>query len=265
MHDQISAVVLIGGLTIDDHEFCAATFGQRRKARSGIHHQGRSEHDEEIAGRALGLGADHGGLRHGLTEGNRRRLDDAIAVSAYRQRLIPRKGRHDRRKLVTPAAVEAASVSAIAMQLDDLVSRHTRGLMQAIDVLRDDGAQRAACHQRRQRAMAAIGCGLLEVAIDHRLASPGFAPHIDRIDEVAKVDGLHARPDATGTAEIRNAGLGADAGAGEGDDALTAIDECGESRARSMCGLYHRILVKPALLVMNSARHAISAQRRIGV
>ena len=50
--------------------------------------------------------------------------------------------------------------------------------MQAINILRDDGAQQTTLDQRRQRAMTAVRYGLVKIFINDRFATPSFATHV---------------------------------------------------------------------------------------
>src|SRR5215471_9476135 len=61
---------------------------------------------------------------------------------------------------------------------------------------------------------------------------PGLPPLGGIGDEVLEVDRRHAAPDAARRAEVGNAGLGRDAGAGEHHQAPRVGDEAGEIGAR---------------------------------
>ena len=130
------------------------------------------------------------------------------------------EGPPDRVELVTVAAIEAGGVGRVAVQLDDLGVRHARALVQPVDVLGDDGAHAPLLDQLGERAMAGVGLGLEHGLVGRELAAPGLPAHLLRRHEVVEVDRLVLGPDAAGRAEIRNAGFGRDAGAGEGDDPL---------------------------------------------
>ncbi len=72
----------------------------------------------------------------------------------------------------------AACVGRVAVQLDDLRIGHARALMQAVDVLGDDGGHASLLDQLGERAMAGIGLGLEHGLVGGELAPPGFAAHL---------------------------------------------------------------------------------------
>ena len=100
----------------------------------------------------------------------------AEAVFAGRHRAVALEHRAQIGDLVPCAAIEAGRVGRVAVQLDDFLGRHAGRLMQPVDILRDDGADLAAPHQRIDRAVAAIGQGAAEVILHREAASPSLAP-----------------------------------------------------------------------------------------
>ena len=96
--------------------------------------------------------------------------------------------------------------------------------MQAVDVLRDDRAHPALLDEAGERTVAGVGRRALERRMGRELAPPGLAARLCRGEEVAELDRLVPGPDAPGRAEIGNARLGGDAGAGEGDDVVRLGD-----------------------------------------
>ena len=98
-------------------------------------------------------------------------------------------------------------------------SRDAGGLVQAVDILGDDGGDLALAHQPRHRAVAAVGLGGAHQRVAGEAPPPGFAPaHGGGRQKSWKIDRLHLVPDAARAAEIGDAGFGADAGAREDDD-----------------------------------------------
>ena len=144
-------------------------------------------------------------------------------------------------ELVALAAVEAGRIGGVAVQLDHLVVGHAGGLVQAVDVLRDDGCHLALLDEAGERAVAGVGGGLLQGLVARELAPPGLAAGLGGGHEVAEVDGPELGPDAAGRAVVGDAQFGGDAGAGEGhhafrlgDHALEIVD-LGHRSSPSLC------------------------------
>src|SRR5579864_635383 len=100
--------------------------------------------------------------------------------------------------------------------------------MEPVDVLRDDGVDPAAPLELCEREMTRVGLRVGE------RSEPGAVevPHLRRVG-AERVDGrvLHRvvrMPDSLGRAEVGDAGLGADARAGEDDARLPGAYELGE-------------------------------------
>jgi hypothetical protein len=72
--------------------------------------------------------------------------------------------------------------------------------------------------------MATIGFRLAHRLVGGEAPPPGLAPRLRGAQEIRKVDRPHLRPDAAGTAKIRDAGLRADPGASEDHDPLRLVD-----------------------------------------
>ena len=235
MNDQVGVVVLIGRLAVDDDELRAVALGHLGKAGRRIDDERAAEHDEQIAGQRLLLGAQHRHFRHRLTEGDRRGLHDPVTLLADRQLSLLEEGAADRRQLVPVAAIETGGIGRVAVQFDDLRVRHARALVQPVDVLGDDGAHPPLLDQLGQRAMTGIGLGLQHGLVGGELAVPGLAAHLVGSHEVVEVDRLVAGPDAPGRAEVRDSRLGRDARAGEGHDPLGRMDHLAQA-----FGVIHR-------------------------
>src|ERR1700761_6093729 len=76
---QISCIILISGLIIDDNEPGAMVFRHLWKTCRRPHHQRRSDRDEEIAVMRQFGGAPHRLFRHSLAERNGCSLDRLFA------------------------------------------------------------------------------------------------------------------------------------------------------------------------------------------
>ena len=102
------------------------------------------------------------------------------------------------------AAVEAFGVGRIAVNLDNLVIRHTGFLMQIVDILRDDRGHLSALYKICNGVMARIRgrADPARRAIEH--ARPGFAALVAGSNEVLIINRLHLAPDAARAAEIGN-------------------------------------------------------------
>src|SRR6185503_15085706 len=171
------------------------------------------------------LRALHRQRRHRLTERDRRRLHNAAARLARADRAARLELALEFRQFDAQRAAEAARVSRITVQLDDFVLRHARGLVQVVDVLRDDGARFPGSNQLRDRVMAAVRLRADPAVAIVEAPSPRLAPLLFRREELLEVNWLHPRPDAAGTAKVGNAGLGADARAGEEEGALATVEQ----------------------------------------
>ncbi len=82
------------------------------------------------------------------------------------------------------------------MQLHDLVGRKPRGLVQIVDVLRDDRRDFPKTVQGCQRQMAAAGpcCGKL--LVHGEAPAPGFPSHFGTFHEFIERNGVIFRPQA---------------------------------------------------------------------
>ena len=212
-----------------------------RLAISGNPAAGHTTSDEPIArnrsqSRGQFLGALHRLGRHRLAERHGRGLDVAAAVA------IRARGRSTLRILslhpgqfVALRAIEADRVGRVAVQLDDVVRRNARCLMQIVDVLRHH--RRAPCRRGkdlrardgRGRAWPWRNCS--SMAKRRRQAS-------SRISWLARNSsngiGRFLVHKPAGRAEIRNAAFGRDAGAGERHDRARAFDQLAQAGDRGL-------------------------------
>src|SRR5262245_53805800 len=132
MDHHVGVAVLVGRVAVDDHQPGALALGDAREARRRIDHQRAAQHDEEVARHGLVLRPRHGDLGHRLAERDRGGLHDAVAFHAERQLAVAEEALPDRLELVTMAAVQAACVGGVAVQLDHLGIGHARALVQAV-------------------------------------------------------------------------------------------------------------------------------------
>ena len=132
-------------------------------------------------------------------------------------------------QLVARSAVETARVGRVAVELDEPVLGDAGFLVQPVDVLGDDAGNLAAADELGDGEVAAIGRGVVDGLPGGELAPPGLAARLLGMHEVLEVDGLVLGPDAPGAAEVRDAGLGADAGPGEDDGAAAGLEHLAQA------------------------------------
>jgi hypothetical protein len=113
-----------------------------------------------------------------------------------------------------------------AVHLDDPLRRVSGNLMQAVDVLGDDGAELSASFEGDERAVASVRARVPRRVLD--AAAPGQPPHLGIRHVVVNVRqtlgfGISG-PDALGTAKVRNSGLGGNAGARQRDDRARRVN-----------------------------------------
>ena len=114
------------------------------------------------------------------------------------------------------------------MDLDDLA--RARPLVEAVDVLRHDGADPAVLVELGEGTVAFVRLGPGERLEPEgvELPDPCRIP-AERVD-VRHLERVVPRPDPLRRAEVRDPRLGADAGAGEDDARLPAFKQLGEPR-----------------------------------
>ncbi len=137
---------------------------------------------------------------------------------------------HARQRALHGGALAAGHAGHLAHGAVDL--HHPRGigaglLVQAVHVLGDEGVQLAPALEDHQGAVARIGLGgprgRLQAVLPRALPYLGIG-HV--VLEGGHLLGLGiARPQALGTAEVRDARLRGDARAGEDHHALSGVDE----------------------------------------
>src|SRR3981081_4077581 len=97
-------------------------------------------------------GVAHRVIRHCLPERDGGGLYRLVADSAVGRAADFVEASLDPGKIVSLPATDAAGVSGIALKLDDVLGREARYLMQIVDVLGDDGGERAGPGQPGARA-----------------------------------------------------------------------------------------------------------------
>lgn len=224
--DKVRQIVERGRIAVDDGQECAAAFGDHRKGRRRLHLQGRTDDDEAIRLFAPSLGALHRLHGHRLAERNVRRFQKTAAVIAGRsgQFFVPRLV--DVGRLVMLAALKAGNMAIGAMKLDQLCFGSAGELVQAVDVLRDQAEQSAALLKFADRVMSEIRLYRFEKLVGRFFELPMLHTRRFAGEKILKEHRLIFRPNATGTAEVRHAGLRADAGAGEKDDRPRLTQPC---------------------------------------
>ena len=138
-----------------------------------------------------------------------------------------RVGRH--------VAGQAAHAVGVAVQLDDALGIVAGPEVEPVDVLGHHAQQLAAPLQLDQRQVGRVRLGGGDDRIGLEAAPPGLASGLGARQEVGVLDRRVPIPDAAGAAEVRDAGLGADAGPGERHDPPRAGDQLGERLPPSAC------------------------------
>ena len=225
---EIGEAIEFRWVAVEDDQPGAVPLSHDWQAGGGVNDQGRPDAEKQITGQGFIMGTAHGVFGHCLTEGDGRRLHRTPATAAHRQGPIGPEGLTNRIQFVVQAAVEAVGVGRVAVKFDDSVVRHSRRLVQSVDVLGYDAGCGAPVHQFCDGAMAPVWPGLLDGIVGGELASPGFVPHLGGSNEVVEIDGPIFIPDAVRTAEIGNAGLGRDAGTREYDGAASVVEKAPE-------------------------------------
>ena len=100
--------------------------------------------------------------------------------------------------------------------------------MQLVDVLRDHAADAAGGFPLGEHAMAGVRLGGGELAVGFALLPPVFVAGVGAFEKLVEVDGAILRPHAARRAEVGDAALGADAGAGEHDGGTRGGEPLGD-------------------------------------
>src|SRR5947208_4298637 len=150
-------------------------------------------------------GAAHRLFRHRLSERDGGGLDRLVADGAVGRAADFVEALLDPGKIVGLSAADAAGVSGIAVEFDDVLGCETRYLMQIVDVLGDDGGNLSRSVERGQRAVAAsrLGCG--ECRFHREAPPPCLLPDLRTGDKFIEWNRTVAGPQSAGRAEIGNA------------------------------------------------------------
>src|SRR6476619_6761103 len=97
--------------------------------------------------------------------------------------------------------------------------------MQVVDVLRDYGGRLAGAVEAREREVAAARPGGGELRVHGKAAPPRLVPHFLAREEIIERDRPVLRPEPAGRAEIRDAALGGNSGAGERGNQARALHQ----------------------------------------
>jgi len=196
--DGSGAAGLGGGLGVHENDGNLAPRGLEDEP-GGRHHLEGCANGEDGAGTAHELaGSIHGLHRHGITKKHDVRADDAVARWASRRRgpdgelLAPE----------TPAAT--GTVSGIDGAVDLHHPCGAGALVQAVDVLGDDGLQQAEGFQAGQTVVGGVGTRRLELTAQRAEELPAtlwIGP--ERLRGTVLLNG-EARPEAVGSPERRD-------------------------------------------------------------
>ncbi|MNS92891.1 hypothetical protein D3C72_1270390 [compost metagenome] len=152
------------------------------------------------------------------------------------------------------AAVQADGAGQAAVQLDHVAAAGT--LVQAVDILRDQRREPAVRAKARQRMVRGIGPRLPRHRPAQHAARPvALAPRV-RAKEGLQRDRRRALPLSARIAVAGDAGVGADAGAGQHEQARMALHEV-EQRAGAVLRWWQRRVQ----LAVSSARAAWRASQ----
>src|SRR2546430_4367357 len=143
-------------------------------------------------------GAAHRLFRHRLSERDGGGLDRFVADGAVGRAADYGEAVLDPGKIVSLSAADAAGVSGIAVELDDVLGCETRSLMQIVDVLGDDARNLAGPVERGQRAVAAsrLCCG--ECRFHREAPPPCFVPGVRTGDKFVECNRTVAGPQSAG-------------------------------------------------------------------
>src|ERR1700738_2471920 len=211
---QIGDIILVGGLVVDDHEPGAAVFRHQGKAGGRPYHKRGSDRDEQVAGLREFGGASHRIFRHRLPERDGGRLDRLAADGAIGRGAGLVEAPPDQSKVVSLSAADAAGVSGVAVQLDDVFGCQPRFLMQIVDVLGDHGGDLAGPVERSQCAVAAPWLRRGEYRLHRKAPPPCLVAGVLAGNEFIERDRAVAGPQSARRAEIGNAAFCRDAGTG---------------------------------------------------
>lgn len=206
--------------------------GDLGEARRGVDLETGAGGYEEGAGlRDRHRLAEHHGVQR-LAEHHRRRLEDAAAVDAGRVVLAGRQAGQGVLHRRPRMALRADDRARRAVQFQHLAVRHAAELAQTVHVLRDHPHRRPGPLQLRHRTVRGVRLGQGgEVLLPHppRPAADLRVGHVVLVRH--ELLGVRvAAPQPGGSAVVGDAGVRADAGAGqEGDEGLAHAARVGRT------------------------------------
>src|SRR5690348_8232437 len=139
-------------------------------------------------------------------------------------------------ELIAPGAIETGRVRRIAVQLDHLLGRNARSLMQVVDVLRNDCRSLARTMERRKGTMPPAGTSCGKLGVHGEAPAPRLVTRLLARHELVEGNRPVLCPHAAGRAEIRNAAFGRDARPGERYDSPGVRDQLAQPSDRSGVG-----------------------------
>ena len=142
-------------------------------------------------------------------------LKPAAAGGAIGHAIVGQELGHERLDVEAGAAVEAGGLACRAVELEHAAAAGQ--LVQSVDVLRDDAADAAGRFPMGKHAVAGVGLGRAELAVHLGFLPPVFVPGVGAFEELVEKDRAIPGPHAARRAEVGDAALGADAGAGQDD------------------------------------------------
>ncbi len=173
--------------------------------RSGrIHGQGRAErHDEIGIYRRLTRALEFYGTKI-LAEADRGRFQEPATLAEWWFPIEPEVFEM-RLRISAPVTALTFDQCICAVKFDEAFGTGAGEAMQAVDVLRDNGAKFSGFFQGNDRMMNGIGPGVAESISPFELVIPMLDPRRFRHHEIVEVNGLPSGPHALRPAEIRNA------------------------------------------------------------
>ncbi len=111
------------------------------------------------------------------------------------------------------------------MQFNDIAGQNARGLMQIVDILRDDRGHFARTVQAREREMPATRLRRCKMRVHGETPAPRLIAHVGAGHELIEGNGLGFGPQAARRAEIRDTAFGRDPRPGKGLDHVGLVNQ----------------------------------------
>src|SRR6185369_8818306 len=173
-----------------------------------------------------------------LAEEHGGRLHDAATRRARRKLAVRLDPRVHLVARVGDSAPETARACRVAVQLDHAVRRQAGALVKVVDVLRDTAVEALEPMELDEGQVRGVRPRRADHGIRHTAELPVFSPTGRAADEVPvrELARIESVPEASRAPKIRDAGLGADPRAREGDGPARADEQLGQL----MDGAAHR-------------------------